>query len=73
MTIQPYDMQAVASPYERVHVEHDSMVPPEVVAESKGGTESGQGDQLFISPAAQIYARFVRSVSNVLEEFVDKS
>lgn len=74
MTIQPYDMNAAVSQYDHVRVEHDQTVPPETVTESKDKSQTEQGgDRLFISPAAQIYARFARHVSTVLEEFVEQS
>jgi len=72
VTIQPYDIAATTNLYGHSPVDNEPTAPPEKVMEPELETDSTTRDGVYISSAARIYARFVRRVNSVLEEFVEQ-
>ncbi len=71
VTIQPYDIAATKSLYGQARVENEQPAPPETASGPEIETGAARSDRVFISSAAHIYARFVRRINSVLEEFVE--
>ena len=72
VTIQPFDVAATQSLYGHARVENEQPAPPETASGPEIETGAARSDRVFISSAAHIYARFVRRVNSVLEEFVQE-